>query len=139
VSAFPKPLTVTLLDDRKGLWRIVGDFPYQSDLLGRTLVVPNGFVTDFASGPRLVQGLLTVATDAGRPIAVVHDWLYSTQAVDRATADAVLREGMLALGWPGWVAESFYLAVREFGQKHWDKPNVPQTPAVSLFMETSKA
>jgi hypothetical protein len=134
VSEFLTSLRVEETDELKGLWTLLADFSYRSDLLGRVLTVPQGFVTDFASVPRLPFVYLA-AGGKGDKAAVIHDWAYSTQFCDRATADKLLREAMLACGYSEFSANAFYVAVRSFGESHWDKPNNDQPQQVQAAME----
>jgi len=56
----------------------------------------------------------------GNSAAIIHDWLYTfpTQT-DRATADAVLKEALIASGIPAWRAFSIWLGVRMGGSGHF--------------------
>ena len=65
---------------------------------GVSYVVPEGFVSDGASIPRLLWTLLghPWAEPHGRA-AVLHDWLYATGLVTRARADALFLESLQAL------------------------------------------
>jgi hypothetical protein len=135
VSRFLTDLDVREVNEVGGLWKLLAPLDYESDLLGKTVVVPADFVTDFASVPRLPFVYLTQG-GKGNKAAVVHDWLYSTQAVDRKTADQVLREALAASGYSGFTAWLFYAAVRVGGGSHWDAPNVGQEPAVAALMQT---
>ncbi len=109
------------------LYEVTADFSYASDKLGRTVTVPAGLVTDFASIPRAAWELI----DPEDPIiawpSVIHDYLYSCKgklpdgfAYNRESADAVLREGMEVCGAGHFIRESVYMAVRSFGGSHWD-------------------
>jgi hypothetical protein len=42
---------------------------------------------------------------------------------------------MLACGYSEFSANAFYVAVRSFGESHWDKPNNAQTQQVQAAME----
>lgn len=58
------------------------------------IVIPTGFVTDFASVPRALWNLLP-PTGRYTRAAVIHDFLYRTPGLcTRAQADAVLYEAM---------------------------------------------
>ena len=105
--------------DGRSTWRLTADLVYQSDLLGRLVTVPAGFVTDFASVPRLpVVWYLAGGTD--QKAAVVHDFLYHSHDVSRAEADAVLREASAVNGQPWWRRNLMWAGVRLFGQKPFD-------------------
>lgn len=123
MSCFKTRLDVELIDDRsadgRGLWRLVAPLVYVSDLAG-VITVPADFVTDFASVPRLPLMFL-LAGDTSHEAAVVHDYLYSTHIVDRATADAVLREASAVIGVPAWRRWLMWAGVRigGGGAAHW--------------------
>lgn len=115
---FLTKLQVTLLDSRgNGAWELLAAFIYLTDLLENVVVVPAGFVTDFASVPRL-PFVYSLLGNVGHEAAVLHDWLYSPkceQKRTRAQADAVLREAALLAGVPEYKAQLMWLAVRMFG------------------------
>ena len=67
------------------LWR-VGDS-------GESIVVPQGFVTDFASIPPVLQSLIRPLGPHLRP-AIVHDYLYWEQTCSRKQADRLFRVAM---------------------------------------------
>lgn len=108
------------------LYEVTQPFSYQSDKLGKTITVPAGLVTDFASIPRAAWELL----DPEDPIiawpSVIHDYLYACKGklpggtkYNREKADAVLREAMEVCGAASLIRESVYQAVRAFGGGHW--------------------
>ncbi|HSV48371.1 MAG TPA: DUF1353 domain-containing protein [Ramlibacter sp.] len=125
---------ITPLDTRKlgpgprgrSIYKLLADLVYSSDRLGRQIRVPAGFVTDYASVPRLPLAFL-VAGDTAHEAAVVHDWLYTTHEVGRAQADAVFKEAIQASD-PGAPAGLMWLAVRLGGGGSWDAPG-PSQPA----------
>lgn len=97
-----------------------------STLLDRLVIVPEGFVTDFASVPRapltywLFGGI-------GDEAAVVHDFLYETGAVTRDLADLVYGEALEACGVARWRRAAMVLAVQLFGGSRYGG-NVAATP-----------
>jgi hypothetical protein len=108
------------------LYEITRDFSYESDKLGRTITVPAGLITDFASIPRAAWEFI----DPEDPIiawpSVIHDYLYTCKGTlpdgtkyRRIQADAVLREAMEACGAGSLIRESVYQAVKAFGGSHW--------------------
>lgn len=104
------------LDD--GKWRLTAPLIYQSDVADTVFIVPQGFVTDLASVPRVpIAYMLTGGTS--NEASVVHDFLYSTHEVLRAIADAVLKEASAVTGVPGWRRWIMWAAVRCFGGSHW--------------------
>ena len=91
----------------RGTWQLEETLIYDSDLLGRALVVPREFVTDFASVPRIPFAYMLAGGRAPGP-ATVHDWLYQhPDWDDRELADRIFREA-LAVQQPalGFEAES---------------------------------
>jgi hypothetical protein len=116
VSRFLTPLRA----EKSGqFWTILQPLIYQSDIARTVIVVPEGFVTDFASVPRIPLVFL-VAGDEGHLAAVVHDFLYSRQDVPRSLADAVFREAMGASGEPGWRSWLMWAGVRIGGWVAWN-------------------
>ncbi len=81
--------------------------------LGLRVCVPEGFVTDYASVPRLLWSIFPPAGEYKRA-AVVHDYLCTTKTCSRFMADAVFREAMRELGVPRWRRIAMYYAVRAY-------------------------
>lgn len=54
-------------------WRLVEEFGYQS-IAGPILIVPAGFLTDFASVPRLLWPILPLSDAVYDKAAVLHDY-----------------------------------------------------------------
>lgn len=75
-----------------GRWRVLSPLIYLSRYAGR-IAVPRGFDTDFASVPRLPL-MFWLLGDRGHMAATLHDYLYRTGRVTRATADAVFWEAL---------------------------------------------
>ena len=98
----------------------------------RTITVPAGFVTDFASIQVLHNAFLFVlfalVSGYGNYAATVHDWLYFGGQLSRKEADAVLYRALRAEGVARWRAYLFWLGVRIGGAKHYTK-----TPTRSGF------
>ena len=86
---------------------------------GREVVVPKGFVTDFASIPRLFWSILRPDGEYTYP-AIIHDYLYWMQDRPRQEADDVFRSAMGDFSIDAPTANSIYLAVRAGGQSAWD-------------------
>jgi len=126
MSRFLTDLAVTLVSDStnsgRGTWRVTAPLVYRSDVAGQTFIVPAGFETDFASVPRAPVAFL-LAADSAHEASALHDWLYSTHPVDRASADGILKEASIASGVPSWRAWLMYWGVRLGGGSHWSKPS----------------
>ncbi|MEW5687217.1 MAG: DUF1353 domain-containing protein [Pseudomonadota bacterium] len=113
-----------------------------------TIIVPHGFVTDFASVPWGLWNLFPPLGIYARP-AIIHDFLYATggqgdwdglgpfqdgryltgplrkdvaaPSYSRAEADAVFREAMAVVGVAPWRREVMYRAVWLGGGSGWDR------------------
>jgi len=121
---FPDPLD--LQDNNNETYTLLAPFRYGPSAIARHIIdVPAGFITDFASVPKIVWNILPPDGPYGRA-AVVHDYLYSTKGLGgeltRAQCDGILLEAMKALAVGGLVQAVIYRAVRLFGQSHWDAP-----------------
>lgn len=85
-----------------------------------SLVVPSGFVTDFASIPKRLRGFISKLGPHLCP-AIVHDYLYSEQVCTRAQADAIFLKMMEDLGVSWLTRRVMYWSVRWFGRSAWDQ------------------
>lgn len=134
MSRFITSLRVQEVDDishdGRGTWKLLDALVYQSDVLARMVTVPAGFVTDFASVPRIPVAFLLVG-DTAHQAAVVHDWLYTSHELSRAQADAVLREAATLAGVPAWRAWLMWAGVRLGGFGPWEADGPPQPRMVA--------
>lgn len=100
-------------------WHLSAPLVYRSALLRQTLMVPEGFETDFASVPRL-PGLYWLFGDTAHASAVVHDYLcrhrYPMGLITWSTAADVFNEAMRAEGVAGWRRVLMTAAVKWLGQ-----------------------
>ena len=117
--------------DGRATWATLARLRYQSARLRATVEVPATFVTDLASVPRAPLAFW-VAGGRGTRSAVLHDFPYQfgywplarggRRVVDKAEADAVLLESLLAdpiSGAGPVVARVMYWAVRAGGRGCW--------------------
>lgn len=118
MNRFPNPLQAELQPDRK-TWRLLAPFSYLDPDHG-LIEVPAGFMTDFASVPRLP---LTYALlgQYGHAAAVLHDWLYSTGNRSREAADRVFHNALRSSGIARWRAWLMWAGVRVSGQSRYHK------------------
>jgi hypothetical protein len=114
-SAFLSPLCVEQIsEDGNGIWQLRDPLRYASALLNGIISAEKGFVTDFASVPRLPFAWMLAGGVANRA-AVIHDLLYQCGNVAREVADSVFLEAMEVLG-VGWFRRrAMFMAVRCFG------------------------
>lgn len=105
--------TITRFAGDKAIWFTANEMGIND------IIVPNHFVTDLASIPKILFQLLPPDGPYTFP-AIVHDWLYWHQAGTRDDADDTLRDGMNAFGVEQWKVEAIYKAVHNFGQMAWN-------------------
>lgn len=72
-------------------WKIDKPFIYYSKFLDKTIYVPVGFVTDFASVPRLPLAYLFTG-NTGHWEAVLHDQGYRWNKLSRKNSDLLFKE-----------------------------------------------
>lgn len=114
--SFHTPLDVEVLDDGRN-YKLTSEFDYDSSI--GTIHIPVGFITDFASIPKLFWNILPPTGRYGKA-ACVHDYLYRTPGfASKEIADAIFLEAMAALGTPVLTRYLMYLAVRLFGQSSY--------------------
>ncbi|MGB0867156.1 MAG: DUF1353 domain-containing protein, partial [Granulosicoccaceae bacterium] len=123
MSQFTKPLVVTPLADGN-TWLLREEFAYYvgENPQENLVLVPVGFVTDFATVPVFMRWYINSWGKHGNA-AVIHDWLYWQQAersgYSRAEADQIFLDGMLVLGVGQFRRHLIYWAVRLFGGWAW--------------------
>jgi len=123
MSKFITELNVKCVSDN--LWLLCDTLVFKSTLIG-TVKVPSGFLTDFASVPRVPIAYIFFGDRAHRE-AVIHDYLYRTDSkpsVTKHTADKVFLEAMKDRGKSWFVRSSMYLGVCLGGGFSYHKRNV---------------
>lgn len=116
-ASMPKPLIVAILDsdyEREGRTTaiVAQGFAYDHPGSGAEIVVPEGYITDFASIPTLARA---VFPPFGRhaKAAVLHDWLYLIGEPGRRDfADRVFLDAAEELGVGYMRRHAMYQAVR---------------------------
>lgn len=116
-ASIPAP-TVKPFADNKA-WVLVEDLRYSIGTTGVTIVVPAGFVTDFASIPKPLWWWFS-PHDFYSKAAVVHDYLYWTQRCTREQADNLLLIAMQESDVSPVKRKAVYLGVRAGGWAAWD-------------------
>lgn len=125
MAKFYTPLSVTNVSDTdasgRGIWRLDTMLVYASDLLGRNVIVEQGFLTDYASVPRAPFAYWLLG-DTAHKAAVVHDWLYHHHEVcDEHTANLVFLEACATEDIPAWRRWLLYWGVMLGGQSSWEE------------------
>lgn len=103
--------------EKDGEWALLAPLVWELDNKQR-LEVPEGFITDLASIPRIFQNILSV-TGKSRRAAVGHDYLYSAHIGTRQEADDFLRLALIAEGMNSVTARIYWLGVRAGGWIAW--------------------
>jgi hypothetical protein len=91
---------------------------------GEYIVAPLGFVTDYASIPKILHSWVNPGEGIIRDAAVMHDALYEfgyTIGYSRARCDRYFYEAMQGLGMSRAKATIIWLGVRLFGASHYNK------------------
>ena len=81
--------------------------------------VPTGFITDFASVPRIFWSILPRDGKYTYP-AILHDYLYWSQTLSRKEADEIFRIGMKEFGISDTIVNAIYWSIRAVGGFAWD-------------------
>jgi hypothetical protein len=89
---------------------------YQNEYIA--IEVPPGFVTDLASIPGIFWSILP-KTGRYAHAAIIHDYLYWTQALPRDVADQILKIDMEESNVGSSTVFAIYNAVRTFGEGAW--------------------
>ena len=98
-------------------WVLMDDLVYKTND-DRSIAVPLGFITDFASVPKFLWWW-TAPWGRHGFAGIIHDWLYYIQDSSRADADALFREVMGKLGVRSTRAWLMWVAVRGPGWFAW--------------------
>lgn len=127
MSSFTNPLKVEIptVDGCRVILDSEFDYHFGSEDSNFVIQVPSGFQTDLASTPFFAWSLGFPKWGRYSKAAVVHDFLYQSKLVSRATADAIFKEAMLVLNVPKWKANIIYSAVRLLGWVGYKKNNLP--------------
>lgn len=98
-----------------GYWYVEKELRYRSDILGRVVVVPVGFVTDFASVPRFLPLAYALFGSTANASAVIHDYLVRRSTLSWKEAADVFLEAMETEGIVWWKRKLMYWGVRLAG------------------------
>lgn len=101
-------------------WRLSEPLVYRVLETPDSVIVPAGFVTDFASIPRSVQSFLSQLGEYVLP-AVVHDYLYWNQSCTREQADQLFRIAMTEMEVGPITRWVIYKAVDLRGERAWEE------------------
>lgn len=111
---FLVPLRVELQEGRKN-WKLIDDFMFVT-YKGDPILVPKGFITNFASIPR-IPIIFDLVGNYGHAAATLHDYLYRRTTISREECDNIFYQALRTTGIASWRARLMWLGVRAFGWK----------------------
>ena len=112
---------------------MMADLVYQVGGTNESIVVPRGFVTDFASIPRALWWWQS-KTDRNEPAAIVHDYLYWDQSCSKDEADAVIYLAMEDSGVSNFNRSAIFLGVHWLGDSPFAKNTAAKKRGESRFL-----
>jgi len=103
-------------------WELVEGFEYHVGTYPseEVIYVPSGFITDFASVPKIFWPIISPTGIHGKA-AVVHDYCYATACYTRSKSDKIFLEAMEVLEVTKWKREVMYQSVVCFGLVAWNR------------------
>lgn len=120
MSSLDAPLVVEVLPRERsglGLFKLVNDFTFDLHEIGSvgTLVVPAGYITDFASIPRIGRWLFSTAGKDAKA-ALLHDYLLHlhNKEATRLFSNALKASGVSRIGRWFMVAFVFVATFQDF-------------------------
>lgn len=119
MSKFTSPLQVEALPD--GSWMLLAPFEYHigTEESKKVIKIKTGFITDFASVPKLFWNIFPPYAPSYGKAAVIHDALYCNKFFTRKRSDDIFLEGMKVLKASRFTRYSIYWAVRLFASFAW--------------------
>jgi len=119
------PILKPFADNRE--WVLMRDLNYRIGDSALVVVVPKGFVTDFASIPEVFWSADLSPNGKYSKAAIVHDYLYWTQGCTREQADNILDIAMKESNVSFVTRSSVYGGVRLGGSSAWQKNTAERT------------
>ncbi|RKG70010.1 DUF1353 domain-containing protein [Corallococcus sp. CA054B] len=101
-----------------------------------TIIVPEGFVHDYASIPRGFWSIGLSPHDRYSRAAIIHDYLYWTQGCTREQADALLMIAMQEEGVSPVKRWAVYGGVVVGGSKAWKNNKSERTSGLTRYVPT---
>lgn len=118
MSKFTTPLIVEYIDGTN--WKLHEEFEFYLKEDKNTIIkVPKGYVTDFASVPKVLR-ILAKDFELFNKAAILHDFLYEGKLdYTREECDLIYKDAMQVFGMSERRAHIFYLCVKWFGSSSW--------------------
>ncbi|WP_414682261.1 DUF1353 domain-containing protein [Longimicrobium sp.] len=117
-------------------WEVFRNLTYRVGTSQDSIVVPAGFVTDFASIPQAFQSLISPFGPYLLP-SVVHDYLYWEQGCSRRQADRIFLLAMGEMQVPAAQRDAMYQAVARAGGRAWRQNARDRAIGLPRHMPTS--
>ena len=114
----PNPPVVP--DGANANWILQEDMIYEVGNTGVNVVIPAGFVTDYASIPQALWSFGLTPNGQYSRAAIVHDFLYWSQGCSRSQSDRLLLIAMKESDVRAFDETLVYEGVRVGGQSAWD-------------------
>lgn len=104
-------------------WEVISPLVYTTRA-GRPIIVPVGALSDLASFPPVVRGMLDARCPTARRPAAIHDYIYThlTHCFTKREADRIFYEALLEEGTSNALAWLMWQAVRLGGRGAWGRP-----------------
>lgn len=127
MSSFTNILIVSPLTDGNN-WALRRELQYDVGYLGsdESIIVPEGFVTDFATIPRFLWFIYPRWGKYGNA-SVIHDYIYFKKMYSRKRCDEIFLEAMKVLKVSKFTRYAIYYSVRIFGFIYWGKEKKNKT------------
>jgi len=121
MSTFTTPCRVELVG--KYLFKLLEPFEYHIGEYPATdpkkiIRVPAGYITDFASIPRIFWSIVSPCDEYAKA-AVIHDWLHVKGYFTKEETDLIFDEAMGVLEVPDWKRRLVYNSVKYFSGYAW--------------------
>lgn len=119
---YPELIQLDRIVKEDDVWVVGGEVRVTFEKDGEVLLdfgILEGFYFDFASVPRVARGFYpSVGKKTDLP-ALIHDFLYATELVDRKMADDLFHIAMQHMGVPRFKRDTMHAAVRAGGWATW--------------------
>jgi len=96
----------------------IGEYP--SIIHSHIIKVPIGYITDFASIPRIFWPIVSPIDEYAKA-SIIHDWMYVRGYFSRKVTDKIFLEAMEVLNVPEWKKKLVYNSVKYFSGHAWNK------------------
>lgn len=135
LNAPPAPRTIAFLDGQN--FALTEPMTFVIGSSGKSVTVPAGFVTDYASVPRSLQWMIGKQGRYSRA-TVLHDFLYWTQICSRKQSDNLLWIMMAQSGVPGTQRSTITDGVELGGGPAWKRNERRRADGLPRFLPVDR-